>query len=204
MRGALATVLGHKGRSGVRAAGRRTSFLPQFVHTLLKTQARIRTIIAARAARGRVVSIAASRARHRGWRPSLCFSRRRKRRRLRASKRIRPGSSAVDSLLCAPTAHSSSGLGHRPLTAAARVRIPYAPLSESPANAGLFLLCGIARCTVQIGARGTILAHVRDVRYGSARSRVCQSGAEPGALAPPASLFESALPSRATGTSGPP
>src|SRR4051794_6872234 len=25
-------------------------------------------------------------------------------------------------------AHSSSGLGHRPLTAAARVRIPYAPL----------------------------------------------------------------------------
>ncbi len=26
-------------------------------------------------------------------------------------------------------AHSSSGLGHRPLTAAARVRIPYAPLS---------------------------------------------------------------------------
>jgi hypothetical protein len=28
-------------------------------------------------------------------------------------------------------AHSSSGLGHRPLTAAARVRIPYAPLSHS-------------------------------------------------------------------------
>jgi hypothetical protein len=26
-------------------------------------------------------------------------------------------------------AHSSSGLGHRPLTAAARVRIPYAPFS---------------------------------------------------------------------------
>ena len=26
------------------------------------------------------------------------------------------------------TAHSSSGLGHRPLTAAARVRIPYGPL----------------------------------------------------------------------------
>jgi hypothetical protein len=25
------------------------------------------------------------------------------------------------------TAHSSSGLGHRPLTAAARVRIPYGP-----------------------------------------------------------------------------
>ena len=29
-------------------------------------------------------------------------------------------------------AHSSSGLGHRPLTAAARVRIPYAPLHRSP------------------------------------------------------------------------
>jgi hypothetical protein len=42
--------------------------------------------------------------------------------------RILPGSVAGDSLLCAPTAHSSSGLGHRPLTAAARVRIPYAPL----------------------------------------------------------------------------
>src|SRR5437016_14534725 len=28
-------------------------------------------------------------------------------------------------------AHSSSGLGHRPLTAAARVRIPYAPLYSS-------------------------------------------------------------------------
>src|SRR5438034_3951399 len=31
------------------------------------------------------------------------------------------------SLDFARTAHSSSGLGHRPLTAAARVRIPYAP-----------------------------------------------------------------------------
>jgi hypothetical protein len=33
-----------------------------------------------------------------------------------------------------PTAHSSSGLGRRPLTAVARVRIPYAP---SPGQAGL-------------------------------------------------------------------
>ncbi len=32
----------------------------------------------------------------------------------------------------AATAHSSSGLGHRPLTAAARVRIPYGPSSASP------------------------------------------------------------------------
>jgi hypothetical protein len=31
----------------------------------------------------------------------------------------------------ARTAHSSSGLGHRPLTAAARVRIPYAPFGAS-------------------------------------------------------------------------
>ena len=30
------------------------------------------------------------------------------------------------------TAHSSSGLGHRPLTAAARVRIPYGPSSSLP------------------------------------------------------------------------
>src|SRR5881396_1089317 len=29
-------------------------------------------------------------------------------------------------------AHSSSGLGHRPLTAAARVRIPYGPSLDSP------------------------------------------------------------------------
>src|SRR5512132_4371274 len=29
-------------------------------------------------------------------------------------------------------AHSSSGLGHRPLTAAARVRIPYAPSLRKP------------------------------------------------------------------------
>src|SRR5687768_1387178 len=29
------------------------------------------------------------------------------------------------------TAHSSSGLGHRPLTAAARVRIPYGPFQRA-------------------------------------------------------------------------
>ena len=33
------------------------------------------------------------------------------------------------------TAHSSSGLGHRPLTAAARVRIPYGPAFAAPASA---------------------------------------------------------------------
>ena len=37
-------------------------------------------------------------------------------------------------------AHSSSGLGHRPLTAAARVRIPYAPLQRSPCSAGAFFV----------------------------------------------------------------
>src|SRR5690348_6275314 len=31
-------------------------------------------------------------------------------------------------------AHSSSGLGHRPLTAAARVRIPYAPFGDLAAG----------------------------------------------------------------------
>src|SRR5207237_7827772 len=35
-------------------------------------------------------------------------------------------------------AHSSSGLGHRPLTAAARVRIPYAPLSRTLLGRRLF------------------------------------------------------------------
>ncbi len=37
-------------------------------------------------------------------------------------------------------AHSSSGLGHRPLTAAARVRIPYAPPQQSPCSVGGFFL----------------------------------------------------------------
>jgi hypothetical protein len=39
---------------------------------------------------------------------------------------------------CVP-AHSSSGLGRRPLTAVARVRIPYAPKKKNPANRGVFL-----------------------------------------------------------------
>ena len=43
----------------------------------------------------------------------------------RAQVRRIAGRSPVHSLLA--TAHSSSGLGHRPLTAAARVRIPYGP-----------------------------------------------------------------------------
>jgi hypothetical protein len=43
------------------------------------------------------------------------------------------------SLPCAGRAHSSSGLGRRPLTAVARVRIPYAPPDKSPASAGFRL-----------------------------------------------------------------
>ena len=38
----------------------------------------------------------------------------------------------VSATLADATAHSSSGLGHRPLTAAARVRIPYGPSLRSP------------------------------------------------------------------------
>src|SRR5262245_33195684 len=39
--------------------------------------------------------------------------------------RRRFGSGSASLHWCLATAHSSSGLGHRPLTAAARVRIPY-------------------------------------------------------------------------------
>jgi hypothetical protein len=38
-----------------------------------------------------------------------------------------PPAKLEEAATIARTAHSSSGLGHRPLTAAARVRIPYAP-----------------------------------------------------------------------------
>jgi hypothetical protein len=41
-------------------------------------------------------------------------------------------------------AHSSSGLGHRPLTAAARVRIPYAPHRKTPGNPGVFSLSALS------------------------------------------------------------
>ena len=45
------------------------------------------------------------------------------------------------------TAHSSSGLGHRPLTAAARVRIPYGP--SSPAwTRGIRLMLRVTRAGV--------------------------------------------------------
>src|SRR5918999_6226715 len=37
---------------------------------------------------------------------------------------------------CASAAHSSRGLGRRPLTAVARVRIPYAPPKKTPQIAG--------------------------------------------------------------------
>ena len=43
----------------------------------------------------------------------------------------RPATGREDRLRCRGTAHSSSGLGRRPLTAVARVRIPYAPLLHS-------------------------------------------------------------------------
>src|ERR1700757_4113711 len=46
-------------------------------------------------------------------------------------------------------AHSSSGLGHRPLTAAARVRIPYAPLRGSRPTG--FRLTTRVRCTSDDG-----------------------------------------------------
>ena len=48
----------------------------------------------------------------------------------RPAERLRPVSGSRGAVRYTPlvaTAHSSSGLGHRPLTAAARVRIPYGP-----------------------------------------------------------------------------
>ena len=66
--------------------------------------------------------------------------------RLRAARHLsarRPSLTRIGARLQWPRhaeAHSSSGLGHRPLTAAARVRIPYAPPQRSPCSAGAFFV----------------------------------------------------------------
>ena len=52
-------------------------------------------------------------------------------------------------------AHSSSGLGHRPLTAAARVRIPYAPFALLTRHAG----CRSHRCKPADGL-GVVRSHI--------------------------------------------
>src|SRR6185312_5923335 len=66
----------------------------------------------------------------------------------------------------------SSGLGHRPLTAAARVRIPYGPCAETPAFAGVSSFRGVPPSMVRIPAipLRSLLRSLRnqDLREGSA------------------------------------
>ena len=118
VRGARRKDSGTIGRLGVRAAGRRASFCPrcerlrrpcnlmrESAQSCVRTKAFGSSVRSERGGRGR--------------RPGL--------------SRYEADVSS-DRLLCPPTAHSSSGLGRRPLTAVARVRIPYAPLSPSPSR----------------------------------------------------------------------
>src|ERR1700688_5152534 len=52
-------------------------------------------------------------------------------------------------------AHSSSGLGHRPLTAAARVRIPYAPFHSSSRSTNVTEGRQVPRGPVRLAAPDT-------------------------------------------------
>ena len=100
--------LGHEWRLGVRAAERRASVSERACGTL-QFLAPIDTIVRAHEGFPIVRRTASA---DRGRRPGLC-----------PFGDGRPLGSATLSR----TAHSSSGLGRRPLTAVARVRIPYAP-----------------------------------------------------------------------------
>ncbi len=142
MRGARRKDSGTIGRLGVRAAGRRASFCPvsgNVRDTLEFTCTNPHNPPCAR----RLWVICPKRAQRRGRRPGL--------------SRYEVDVSS-DRLLCPPTAHSSSGLGRRPLTAVARVRIPYAPFMKSPAQAG-FSLSTADRSTTHGGPQRRSEAH---------------------------------------------
>ena len=119
MRGGTAGALGP--RREARRSGRRTPGLLPIEP--LKSQARVSTIVLRTKASDR---------------PSDS-ERRRQRPAARPLSPCRQGAAPIGYPV-ARTAHSSSGLGRRPLTAVARVRIPYAPPRKSPAQAGLFAL----------------------------------------------------------------
>jgi hypothetical protein len=73
-------------------------------------------------------------------------------RRQRSAARPLPFSEAKrrrDRLRCRGTAHSSSGLGRRPLTAVARVRIPYAPLNACLAGLLVSSVTTVARVRIR-------------------------------------------------------
>ena len=90
--------------------------------------------------------------------------------------------------LRARRAHSSSGLGHRPLTAAARVRIPYAPLAcyKSSGSGSQQALAQDGGLAVPCDRVARVVGH--DVEAGTTGHRVGTSAPDIDVVVPPATV----------------